>query len=128
MQKIQPIEDRISGQVEAFSLTELSVELAIKESPSSANYRDITVDLPVLKQAITEIDASLLNSNELENYLLDKIPFHIEITQQGSEVRNLKINFRENNNLIPNDEDMDLCNFCHYFAMRKTKTISLYCC
>ena len=108
MQKIQPLEDRISGQVEAFSLTELSVELAIKKSPSSANYRDNTVDLPVLKQAITEIDASLLNSNELEDYLLDKIPFHIEITQQGSEVRNLKINFRENNNLIPNDEDMDL--------------------
>lgn len=107
MQKIQPLEVRISGQVEVLSLTELSVELAIKESPFSANYRDITVDLPVMKQAITETDAADLNSNELEHYFLDKIPFHIEITQQGSEVRNLKINFRENN-LIANEEDMDL--------------------
>lgn len=65
--------------MEALTITNAIVELAIKEQSSNSNYRDITVQLPVMKQPVSESDnnASNLTSNELEDYLLNKIPFNI---------------------------------------------------
>lgn len=60
--------------MEALTITNAIVELAIKEQSSNSNYRDITVQLPVMKQPVSESDnnASNLTSNELEDYLLKK--------------------------------------------------------
>lgn len=65
--------------MEALTITNAIVELAIKEQSSNSNYRDITVQLPVMKQPVSESynNASNLTSNELEDYLLNKIPFNI---------------------------------------------------
>lgn len=65
--------------MEALTITNAIVELAIKEQSSNSNYRDITVQLPVMKQPVSESDnnASNFTSNELEDYLLNKIPFNI---------------------------------------------------
>lgn len=79
LQKIHPLEVQISGHMEALTITNAIVELAIKEQSSNSNYRDITVQLPVMKQPVSESEnnASNLTSNELEDYLLNKIPFNI---------------------------------------------------
>lgn len=47
----------------------------------------ITIRLPVVKQAVSEYDnnASNLNSNDLEDNILNKIPVDINITRQWSE-------------------------------------------
>lgn len=94
--------------MEALTITNAIVELAIKEQSSNSNYRDITVQLPVMKQPVSESDnnASNLTSNELEDYLLNKIPFNI-ITYQGTEIFSLNITFTENNNNINPSEELD---------------------
>lgn len=48
----------------------------------------ITIRLPVVKQAVSEYDnnASNLNSNDLEDNILNKIPVDINITRQWSEI------------------------------------------
>lgn len=44
----------------------------------------ITIRLPVVKQAVSEYDNNAfdLNSNDLEDNILNKIPFDINITRQ----------------------------------------------
>lgn len=55
----------------------------------------ITIRLPVVKQAVSEYDnnASNLNSNNLEDNILNKIPVDINITRQWSEILSLNITF-----------------------------------
>lgn len=55
----------------------------------------ITIRLPVVKQAVSEYDnnTSNLNSNDLEDNILNKIPVDINVTRQWSEILSLNITF-----------------------------------
>lgn len=93
-------------------MADLRVELAIKEDLcySDSNYRDIPLELEALKQAIIETDSDALSLDpiDLEEYLLNKIPFEISKTQQGSDILSLNLKFSQNNNNNQPEESMDL--------------------
>lgn len=88
------------------TITDMTVEMAIIERQKSpARYRDVTIDLEIIKKAINEMDIETcqMSASQLEDYLLNKIPFDVEIRQQGAQVLDLKVEFA----IIPNEEDMD---------------------
>nr|XP_022330640.1 uncharacterized protein LOC111128957 [Crassostrea virginica] len=93
VEKIQPLNVRVTGKVEALSITDMYAEVAVKEEDNN-NYKEIKVDLALLKEAVSRSeDIELLSDNELEDFLLEQIPFMVEMSLQGSQVLTISVKF-----------------------------------
>ena len=79
--------------MEALSITDMYAEVAVKEEDNN-NYKEIKVDLALLKEADSRSeDIELLSDNELEDFLLEQIPFMVEMSLQGSQVLTISVKF-----------------------------------
>jgi hypothetical protein len=94
----------VSGIVEGLSLDDTVWELAIREE-AKTEYKSIQIGVCEMKTAINaaDEDAYLIAEAEMEDYLLNKLPFHISATLQGVEVMRLVVTFNDDNN-----NDMEL--------------------
>lgn len=91
IQEIQPLEANVSGTVQALSLTETSWEVCLKED-NKEQYRDIVIEKDMMQNALSHIDeACLLTEEELENVLINRIPFKLQAVMMGSRILNLQL-------------------------------------
>lgn len=84
-QKLHPIDVQITREhIETFTITKCSSGTGHLRTLIKFKLNVITIRLPVVKQAVSEYDnnASNLNSNDLEDNILNKIPVDINITRQ----------------------------------------------
>lgn len=85
------MEANVSGTVQALSLTETSWEVCLKED-NKEQYRDIVIEKDMMQNALSHIDeACLVTEEELENVLINRIPFKLQAVMMGSRILNLQL-------------------------------------
>ncbi|XP_062600643.1 uncharacterized protein LOC134262282, partial [Saccostrea cucullata] len=84
IEQIQPLDVEINGKVEALSVSEMSFDIAIKENGKNF-FRDFQVEFSMMKEAFAEEieDIDLMETSEVEELLLAKIPFPVKLRVQG---------------------------------------------
>ncbi|XP_061184988.1 uncharacterized protein LOC133193002 [Saccostrea echinata] len=88
IQIIQPLTTTVRGHIEALTLDEVAVEIAVKEHLKE-EYKDLTVDLALLRTHFPETGD--VRNEHLEDYLLEKLPIEAELIVQGSNVQHLTL-------------------------------------
>ncbi|XP_062587025.1 uncharacterized protein LOC134248634 [Saccostrea cucullata] len=96
VQIIQPLTTTVKGFIEALTIGDVTVEIAVKENLKD-EYKDYTVDLALLRTLLP--DTNDVANEHLEDYLLEKLPIEIQLIAQGSNVQHMK--------LIEPERDMD---------------------
>lgn len=76
------------GSIDSLSLGEVSMEIALKER-SKAKYKDFSVDLSLIRTIFPETQHT--RNEQLEEYLLEKLPIEVELIAQGSSVQNMRL-------------------------------------
>lgn len=93
IQKIQPLEVTIKGTVEALSLTESMWEVCVREEDKEG-YKDLVVENDMLRSAIGRAEeVCLMTDEEIENSLVNRIPFKIDATMLGPRLLGLRLAF-----------------------------------
>lgn len=93
IEKIQPLEVTIKGTVEALSLTESMWEVCVREEDKEG-YKDLVVENDMLRSAIGRAEeVCLMTDEEIENSLVNRIPFEIDATMLGPRLLGLRLAF-----------------------------------
>jgi hypothetical protein len=91
----------VMGDIEALSIQELSVEAAVKDR--CGKYKDFNIDIELMKNLFLELRE--MDSEEMETYLLAKLPLKVKLTVLGSTVTDVEEIGRD---LVDDDLDMEL--------------------
>ncbi|XP_061162525.1 uncharacterized protein LOC133204098 [Saccostrea echinata] len=86
LRKILPREIIIFGTVEAISLKDNGIEISVH---TNDQYKDFFVNNDIMIEKISELQ--LMEKSAKEEFLLQKIPFLIELRTQGSTVLNMEL-------------------------------------
>lgn len=84
IQIIQPLTTTVRGNIDSITLNDIAVEIALKEG-SKEEYKDFSVDLAIIRSVFP--DTLQVRVEDLENYLLQKLPILVELIVQGSNVQ-----------------------------------------
>lgn len=76
------------GNIDSITLNDIAVEIALKED-SKEQYKDFSVDLAIIRSVFPE--TLQVRIEDLENYLLQKLPILVELIVQGSNVQNMQL-------------------------------------
>lgn len=76
------------GNIDSITLNDIAVEIALKED-SKEEYKDFSVDLAIIRSVFP--DTLQVRVEDLENYLLQKLPILVELIVQGSNVQNMHL-------------------------------------
>lgn len=76
------------GNIDFITLKDIAVEIALKED-SKEEYKDFSVDLAIIRSVFP--DTLQVRVEDLENYLLQKLPILVELIVQGSNVQNMHL-------------------------------------
>lgn len=76
------------GNIDSITLNDIAVEIALKED-SKEEYKDFSVDLAIIRSVFP--DTLQVKVEDLENYLLQKLPILVELIVQGSNVQNMHL-------------------------------------
>lgn len=88
IQIIQPLTTTVRGNIDSITLNDIAVEIALKED-SKEQYKDFSVDLAIIRSVFPE--TLQVRIEDLENYLLQKLPILVELIVQGSNVQNMQL-------------------------------------
>lgn len=88
IQIIQPLTTTVRGNIDSITLNDIAVEIALKED-SKEEYKDFSVDLAIIRSVFP--DTLQVRVEDLENYLLQKLPILVELIVQGSNVQNMHL-------------------------------------
>lgn len=76
------------GNIDSITFNDIAVEIALKED-SKEQYKDFSVDLAIIRSVFPE--TLQVRIEDLENYLLRKLPILVELIVQGSNVQNMQL-------------------------------------
>eukprot|EP00105_Crassostrea_gigas_P041788 XP_019925936.1 PREDICTED: uncharacterized protein LOC105335679 isoform X2 [Crassostrea gigas] len=83
-----PLTTTVRGSIDSLSLGEVSMEIALKER-SKAKYKDFSVELSLIRTIFPETQHT--RNEQLEEYLIEKLPIEVELIAQGSSVQNMRL-------------------------------------
>lgn len=87
-QTVQPKDKVIIGDVEALSMTDTTCEICVKEDDV---YKDFIVDIDMVRAEVQRFveEAGTITVQELENIIVDKLPFPVKLVNNGTTVQYL---------------------------------------
>lgn len=93
IQKIQPLEVTVKGSVEGLSLTETMWEVCVREEDKEG-FKDLVIEKDLLRSALGRAEeVCLMTDEDIENSLINKIPFKINATMLGPRLLGLTLAF-----------------------------------
>lgn len=87
VKKTQPQERRVTGQVEAISFGDATCEVWLQEN---GIYRDYVVDINMIRGQLQRFgDVSQLTVEQMEEVIVERIPFQVQMTAIGMSVQSI---------------------------------------